>query len=63
MERLICLLKTFSLTLIVLLLLVGFVAIYYEQHVLLHITAIFLAGSAILPIYDSHKTCRKSHSA
>lgn len=63
MERLTCLLKTFSLTLTVLLLLLGFVAIYYEQHILLHITAIFLAVGAFLPIYDNHRVCRKSRNA
>ncbi|MCP4410826.1 MAG: hypothetical protein GY807_24420 [Gammaproteobacteria bacterium] len=63
MGRLTCLLKTFSLTLTVLLLLLGFVAIYYEQHILLHITALFLAVSAVLPIYDNHRVCRKSRNA
>lgn len=57
----VCLAKTLSLSVALVLILVGFVAFYYEYHVLLHITALFLALSAVLPIYDSYRECRKPH--
>jgi hypothetical protein len=62
MERIPCLFETLFLSLLILLLLIGFFSIYNEQHVLLHITALFLAASAILPIYDRHRECRNSDS-
>jgi hypothetical protein len=60
MEKFPCVFRTLSLSLLVLLLLGGFVSVYYEQHILLHIAALFLAARAILPIYDRHRECRKS---
>jgi len=63
MEEFLCLFKTLSLSLLTMLLLGGFVSVYYEQHILLHITALFLAASAILPIYDRHRECRNSDNS
>jgi hypothetical protein len=53
-----CLVKTLSLSFTGILIFVGFVAAYYEQHILLHITALSLALCTVLPIYDSYKRCR-----
>jgi hypothetical protein len=58
-----CLVKTLSLSFVVILILVGFVAAFYEQHVLLHITALSLALCTVLPIYDSYKRCRNLRKA
>ena len=58
-----CLVKTLSLYFVLVLILVGFVAAYDEQHILVHITALSLALSAILPIYDSHRRCRRIRKA
>jgi hypothetical protein len=63
MERFPCLFKTLSLSLLAMLLLGGFFSVYYEQHILLHITALFLASSTILPIYDRHRECRNSDTS